>query len=158
MGINKTIGCLVVALALGYQAQAKSAFAIKVQKDSTSQTAKVDTTKAKKPMPMNVKPTPPKKETDYERLMKDSGTVVKGLFTVRHIKDKWYFEMHDSMVGRYFMAVTRFASVPQGFGKFSGEMVTKTPFTLKNATIKPCFCAHLYAHKKPTRKIEYTYR
>lgn len=125
MGINKTIGCLVVALALGYQAQAKSAFAIKVQKDSTSQTAKVDTTKAKKPMPMNVKPTPPKKETDYERLMKDSGTVVKGLFTVRHIKDKWYFEMHDSMVGRYFMAVTRFASVPQGFGKFSGEMVNE---------------------------------
>ena len=61
MGINKTIGCLVVALALGYQAQAKSAFAIKVQKDSTSQTAKEDTTKAKKPMHKNVTPTTPKK-------------------------------------------------------------------------------------------------
>jgi len=119
------MGCLLVALALGYSAQAGIAFAIKVKKDTTTQTAKIDTTKVQKPNGKEVKALPKKKETDYDRLMKDSGTVMKGLFTVRHIKDKWYFEMHDSLVGRYFMAVTRFAGVPQGFVKFSGEMVNE---------------------------------
>lgn len=119
------MGCLLVALALGYSAQAGIAFAIKVKKDTTTQAAKIDTTKVQKPNGKEVKALPKKKETDYDRLMKDSGTVMKGLFTVRHIKDKWYFEMHDSLVGRYFMAVTRFAGVPQGFVKFSGEMVNE---------------------------------
>ena len=125
MGISNRMGCLLVALALGYSAQAGIAFAIKVKKDTTTQTAKIDTTKVQKPNGKEVKALPKKKETDYDRLMKDSGTVMKGLFTVRHIKDKWYFEMHDSLVGRYFMAVTRFAGVPQGFGKSSGEMVNE---------------------------------
>lgn len=125
MGISNRMGCLLVALALGYSAQAGIAFAIKVKKDTTTQAAKIDTTKVQKPNDKEVKALPKKKETDYDRLMKDSGTVMKGLFTVRHIKDKWYFEMHDSLVGRYFMAVTRFAGVPQGFGKFSGEMVNE---------------------------------
>ena len=125
MGISNRMGCLLVALALGYSAQAGIAFAIKVKKDTTTQTAKIDTTKVQKPNGKEVKALPKKKETDYDRLMKDSGTVMKGLFTVRHIKDKWYFEMHDSLVGRYFMAVTRFAGVPQGFVKFSGEMVNE---------------------------------
>ena len=125
MGISNRMGCLLAALALGYSAQAGIAFAIKVKKDTTTQTAKIDTTKVQKPNGKEVKALPKKKETDYDRLMKDSGTVMKGLFTVRHIKDKWYFEMHDSLVGRYFMAVTRFAGVPQGFGKFSGEMVNE---------------------------------
>ena len=124
MGTNNRIGCLLAALALSYSAQARVAFAVKVQKDTT-QTAKTDTAKVQKPNGKDVKADPKKKETDYDRLMKDSGTVMKGLFTVRHIKDKWYFEMHDSLVGRYFMAVTRFAGVPQGFGKFSGEMVNE---------------------------------
>ena len=125
MGISNRMGCLLVALALGYSAQAGIAFAIKVKKDTTTQAAKIDTTKVQKPNGKEVKALPKKKETDYDRLMKDSGTVMKGLFTVRHIKDKWYFEMHDSLVGRYFMAVTRFAGVPQGFVKFSGEMVNE---------------------------------
>ena len=125
MGISNRMGCLLVALALGYSAQAGIAFAIKVKKDTTTQTAKIDTTKVQRPNDKEVKALPKKKETDYDRLMKDSGTVMKGLFTVRHIKDKWYFEMHDSLVGRYFMAVTRFAGVPQGFVKFSGEMVNE---------------------------------
>ena len=125
MGISNRMGCLLAALALGYSAQAGIAFAIKVKKDTTTQTAKIDTTKVQKPNGKEVKALPKKKETDYDRLMKDSGTVMNGLFTVRHIKDKWYFEMHDSLVGRYFMAVTRFAGVPQGFVKFSGEMVNE---------------------------------
>ena len=75
MGINNRIGCLLAALALGYSAQARVAFAVKVQKDTT-QTAKTDTAKVQKPNGKDVKAEPKKKETDYDRLMKDSGTVM----------------------------------------------------------------------------------
>ena len=65
-----------------------------------------------------------KKETEYEKLMKKSGTELKGLFTVRHIEDKYYFEVPDTMLGRLLLCVTRFTAVPQGFGQFAGEEVT----------------------------------
>ena len=45
MGISNRMGCLLVALALGYSAQARIAFAMKVKKDTTTQAAKIDTTK-----------------------------------------------------------------------------------------------------------------
>ena len=65
-----------------------------------------------------------KKPSEYETITSKKGaTVLKGMFTVRHVEDKWYFEVPDSLVGRYFLAVTRFTSVPQNFGKFSGEEV-----------------------------------
>ncbi len=66
-----------------------------------------------------------KKKNEYEELMKKRGSVQKGLFTVRHIDEKWYFEVPDSMLGRYVLAVTRLTSVPQGTGKFSGEEVNE---------------------------------
>lgn len=66
-----------------------------------------------------------KKKNEYDELLKKRGSVQKGLFTVRHIDDKWYFEVPDSMLGRYVLAVTRLTSVPQGAGKFSGEEVNE---------------------------------
>ena len=65
-----------------------------------------------------------KKETEYEKLIKKGGTTLEGLFTVRHIEDKYYFEIPDSMIGRLLLCVTRFTSVPQGFGQFAGEEIT----------------------------------
>ena len=65
-----------------------------------------------------------KKETEYEKLIKKGGTTLEGLFTVRHIEDKYYFEIPDSMIGRLLLCVTRFTSVPQGFGQFGGEEIT----------------------------------
>ncbi len=65
-----------------------------------------------------------KKESEYEKLMKKGGTVLKGMFTVRHIEDKHYFEVPDSMMNRLILCVTRFTAVPQGFGQFAGEEVT----------------------------------
>ena len=49
---------------------------------------------------------------------------MKGLFTVRHIEDKYYFEVADSLMGRMLLCVTRFTSVPQGLGQFAGEEIT----------------------------------
>ena len=62
----------------------------------------------------------------YHKLVKEGGFMREGLFTVRHIKDNWYIEVPDSLLGRMMLAVTRFASVPQGFKLLSGEEVNRS--------------------------------
>ena len=64
-----------------------------------------------------------KKENAYDKLMKKGGSVRNGLFTVRHIEDKWYFEVPQSITDRMLLAVTRFTSVPQAFKELPGEEV-----------------------------------
>ena len=68
---------------------------------------------------------PEKKETEYEKLLKKGGVTTEGLFTVRHIEDKYYFEVPDDLLGRMLLCVTRFTAVPQGLGKFAGEEVSE---------------------------------
>ncbi len=65
-----------------------------------------------------------KKETAYQKLVKKGGVTTEGLFLVRHIEDKYYFEVPDSLMGRMLLCVTRFTSVPQGLGNFAGEEIT----------------------------------
>ena len=67
----------------------------------------------------------------YHKLIKEGGSMREGLFTVRHIKDDWYLEVPDSLVGRLMLAVTRFASVPQGFKLISGEEVNHSAIYLE---------------------------
>ena len=63
-----------------------------------------------------------KKETEYEKIVNKKGCVTtEGLFTVRHVEDKYYFEVPDELLGRLLLCVTRFTAVPQGTGKFAGE-------------------------------------
>jgi hypothetical protein len=62
----------------------------------------------------------------YHKVVKEGGSMREGLFTVRHIKDDWYLEVHDSLLNRMILAVTRFESVPQGFKKMSGEEVNRS--------------------------------
>ena len=64
----------------------------------------------------------PKKD-EYKELLKKGGSVQKGVFTVRHIDNKWYFELPEKMMDRKFLVVTRFVNVPQGFAKLPGEEV-----------------------------------
>lgn len=65
---------------------------------------------------------PPKpKETEYDKLVKKGGSFQQGMFDVRHIEDKWYFEIPTSALGRVFLSTTRFTSVPDGFPKYGGE-------------------------------------
>ena len=67
----------------------------------------------------------------YHKLIKEGGSMREGLFTVRHIKDDWYLEVPDSLLGRLMLAVTRFASVPQGFKLISGEEVNRSTIYLE---------------------------
>jgi hypothetical protein len=66
-----------------------------------------------------------KDKDEYAELIKKGGSCMEGLVTVRHIDDKWYFEVPDSLLGRRILAVTRFSAVPQGLGKFGGEEVNE---------------------------------
>ena len=69
-----------------------------------------------------------KEETEYQKLIKKGGTVQHGLFLLRHIDDKYYFEVPDSMMGRMILCVSRFTAVPQNFGQFAGEEVGNCTF------------------------------
>jgi hypothetical protein len=65
------------------------------------------------------------KPTAYETLIAKGGSFRKGMLNIRHIEDKWYFEVPTSLVGRLMLVVTRFASVPQGFTYNLGEAVNE---------------------------------
>lgn len=80
-----------------------------------------------------------KKPTPYESLVKEGGTELKGMFTVRHIKNDWYFEVPDSLLGRLLLAVTRFKAVPQGFKMLGGEEVNRSVIYLEQHDEKTLF-------------------
>ena len=67
----------------------------------------------------------------YHKLVKEGGSVHEGLFTVRHIKDNWYLEVPESLLGRMLLAVTRFSGVPQDFKLLSGEEVNNSTIYLE---------------------------
>ena len=71
--------------------------------------------KKKKPQPTAPAPKPaPKPQVDRE-----------GLFHVTKMKDTWYFDIPDSLMGRDFLTTTRFTGVPTGTGKYAGEQLNQ---------------------------------
>ncbi|HET6252667.1 MAG TPA: zinc-dependent metalloprotease [Puia sp.] len=57
----------------------------------------------------------------YKEVITDKAITHPGLFTVHKVEDKWYFEIADSMMGREFMAITRFGKTGGG-GMYGGEL------------------------------------
>ena len=147
--INKTIKRIIVAtlFLMGQQA----AFAVNNPADTTqTKPVKCDTTETKHTHCDSTAVTPKKNSccedttvtdhTDpYHKVVKEKGSVRYGLFTVRHIKDDWYLEVPDSLLGRMMLAVTRFTSTPQGFRKFSGEEVNHSAVYLEQYGQKSIF-------------------
>lgn len=78
-------------------------------------------------------------EDEYTKLVKDDHSEKVGMFTVRHIKDDWYFEVPDSLLKRHILAVTRFKAVPQGFNLLSGEEVNHCVIYLEQHDTKTLF-------------------
>lgn len=66
-----------------------------------------------------------KEESAYDKLIKQGGSYTQGMLSIRHIKDDWYMEVPDSMLGRLLLTVTRFTSVPQGFKMLPGEEIER---------------------------------
>ena len=75
----------------------------------------------------------------YHKVVKEGGSVREGLFTVRHIKDDWYLEVPDDLLGRMLLCVTRFTSVPQDFKMFGGEEVNRSAVYLERYNDKTLF-------------------
>ena len=153
---NKTIKRIIVAgrlvLTIGLFLMGQQAtFAVNNPADTT-QTKPVpcDTTETKHTHCDSTAVTPKKNSccedttvTDhsdpYHKVVKEGGSVRYGLFTVRHIKDDWYLEVPDSLLGRMMLAVTRFTSTPQGFRMFSGEEVNRSAIYLEQYGPKAIF-------------------
>ena len=76
--------------------------------------------------PKKEKEKPKDKKSEYEKLIAKGGSYQKGVLGVRHIEDKWYAEVPDSMIGRLFLVVSRFTGTPQGLGYYSGEEITRS--------------------------------
>ncbi|MBQ2186894.1 MAG: DUF5117 domain-containing protein, partial [Bacteroidaceae bacterium] len=62
---------------------------------------------------------------------KDSAKVEKpsvdrnGLFHVTKLKNEWFFEIGDSLIGRDFLTTVRYTSTPSNSGKFGGEQLNE---------------------------------
>lgn len=134
MTINKQLSTCLLALwfATGVATAAskfnftyQNRYGITTVKDSTDEKTAAEQPKDGKAKPDDKLGKGMEKELPYDQLIKKPGSVREGIFTVRHIEDKWYFEIPDSIIGRYLLAVTRFTGVPQNFGKFSGEAVNQ---------------------------------
>lgn len=61
----------------------------------------------------------------YKEVITDKAVTHAGLFTVHQVDDKWYFEIADSMMGREFMAITRFSKTAAGDGIYGGELANQ---------------------------------
>ena len=72
-----------------------------------------------------------KKKKGKGEAPKDSAKVEKpsidrnGLFHVTKLKNDWFFEIPDSLIGREFLTTVRYTSTPAGIGKFGGEQVNQ---------------------------------
>lgn len=120
--MNKTL-TTIIAMMMACNMQASP---VMVAKTDTlrNDSVEVDTLKTKNNRQKHTTKKEEKKETEYEKLIKKGGTVTNGLFGMRHIDDKYYFEVPDSILGRYLLFVTRLTAVPQNFGLFAGEEVS----------------------------------
>lgn len=68
-------------------------------------------------------PVQAKKKKKVEAPKKEVRTPAKaGLFNVQHWKDKYYFQVPDSLLGRLFMVNTRYVSTPVDAGLYGGEL------------------------------------
>ena len=68
-------------------------------------------------------PVQAKKKKKVEAPKKEVRTPAKaGLFNVQYWKDKYYFQVPDSLLGRLFMVNTRYVSTPVDAGLYGGEL------------------------------------
>lgn len=67
-----------------------------------------------------------KKKTETE--VKKEPPVRAGLFSVQKDGEKWYLLVPDSLVGRPFLAITRYVSTPGGASIYGGEEVNEQTF------------------------------
>ena len=160
---TKTITLAVLMLLCGQQA----AFSFALKADTTKTdtvTVKTDSVKVENKVAKKhecCEDTTVKDHKDpYHKIVKEGGSVREGLFTVRHIKDDWYLEVPDELLGRMLLCVTRFISVPQDFRMFSGEEVNRSAVYLEQYNEKSLFLREYVqsSYAKPEDRIAISLR
>ena len=74
-----------------------------------------------------------KKKKKDDKTEKKEAPVTQGLFSVQKEGDKWFLLVPDSLMGRPFLAITRYVSTPSGIGLYGGEEVNEQTFYWENA-------------------------
>ena len=121
MKTNYTLLFLLAASLFGQPILAKE------KKDEKQKTEKVE----KKEKQEKKKKSRKDKKGKTEEAPKDSVKVEKpqvdrpGLFHVTKMKNDWFFQIPDSLIGRDFLTTVRFTSTPANSGKFGGEQLNE---------------------------------
>ena len=75
---------------------------------------------------MTAMPVGAKKKKAAPPVMKEVRTPARqGLFNVQFWKDKYYFQIPDSLLGRLFMVTTRYVATPVDAGLYGGELANE---------------------------------
>ncbi len=61
----------------------------------------------------------------YDKIITKEAVSQKGLFNVHVVKDKYYLELHDSILNREILVVSRFIKTPSGAGNYGGEAISE---------------------------------
>ncbi|WP_437920523.1 zinc-dependent metalloprotease [Sphingobacterium sp. LRF_L2] len=64
-------------------------------------------------------------KNDYEKIIKKASLQRQGVFTVYESEKKWYLEIPDTLLNRYFLTVTRLIATPAGFPLYGGEKLNE---------------------------------
>ena len=122
---KQALALVALMLVEGSALQASPLYKNVLAKDSIQAEQKADKSENKKEAKKADAKKTEKKISEYQKLIKKGGSKQEGLFTVRHIKNKWYYEIPDEKLGKLLLAVTRFTAVPSGFQYNVGEEVNE---------------------------------
>ena len=67
----------------------------------------------------------PKKEKTFEDIITKEAITDKGLFKIHKVKEKYYYEINDTLFGREMLMVTRIAKTASGLGFGGGKQNTQ---------------------------------
>ena len=67
----------------------------------------------------------PKKEKTYKDIITKDAITDKGLFDIHKVKEKYFYEINDSLLGREMLMVTRIAKTASGLGFGEGKQNTQ---------------------------------
>lgn len=71
------------------------------------------------------KPEEKKGPKPYKKVIDSTAVTQKGLIDVHKMKDKYLFEISDSLIGKEIMTITRYSKTPAGGGVFGGEEINR---------------------------------
>lgn len=71
------------------------------------------------------KPEEKKEPKPYKKVIDSSAVTQKGLIDIHKVKDKYLFEISDSLIGKEIMTTTRYSKTPAGGGVFGGEEINR---------------------------------